>query len=174
MLKLISVTLFLVVTLVYPKSVLANTEAAGSAIIVMEKPDLRIEKLKRFLSFYESPLVNSVIDFIQIADKYQLDWKLIPAITGVESTFGKAIPFGSFNAYGWANGAYYFNSWEESIETVAKTLRENYINRGADTVEKIAPIYAPPSPTWAWKVKYFMEKIENFVPTNTLALELSL
>ncbi|MBI4999188.1 glucosaminidase domain-containing protein [Candidatus Gottesmanbacteria bacterium] len=157
------------------RCILANPAAASSASMVVEnRLDIRVEKLRKFLKFYNSLLLPYSQLFVNEADEYGLDWRLVPAITGVESTFGKQIPFNSYNAYGWVNGAYYFKSWEDSIEIVSKTLKENYIDRGADTVEKIAPIYAPPSKTWAWKVAYFMEKLENFAPTSTLALELSL
>lgn len=175
MLKLIkSLTLFSALFLSVSFPALAQNEAAASAFIQSPIADSRISKLKKFLNFYHSPLSRYAENFVETADEYQLDWKLIPAISGVESTFGKAIPIGSYNAYGWANGEYYFQSWEEGIGIVAKTLRENYYDRGADTVEKIAPIYAPPSQTWAWKVKYLMEKLENFAPASPLALELSL
>jgi len=177
--KLLLVAIILVATFLINQPTFAKAstvkEAASSAEIVDKKnQDIRTKKLRNFLRFYNSPLAEYAEIMVKTADKYSLNWRLIPAISGVESTFGKAIPAGSFNAYGWANGAYYFNSWEESIEIVTKSLRENYMNRGADTVEKIAPIYAPPSKTWAWKVRYFMEKIENFAPPSPLALELSL
>ncbi len=176
MLKLVKVAIILIAAfLIFTSPVLAASEAVSSAsFLTAENQNFRIDELRRFLSAYNSPLVGFADEFVEAADKYELDWRLIPAITGVESTFGKAIPTGSYNAYGWANGAFYFRSWEESINVVARALRENYINRGADTVEKIAPIYAPPSTTWAWKVRYFMEKMANFAPANTLALELSL
>ncbi len=174
--KILKVAILVVAAfLIFTPQVLAASEAVSSAsFATVENRNFRIEELRQFLAAYDSPLESFAADFVRAADKYDLDWRLIPAITGVESTFGKAIPFGSYNAYGWVNGAYYFKSWEDSIEIVAKTLRENYLNRGADTVEKIAPIYAPPSTTWAWKVQYFMEKMANFAPANTLALELSL
>lgn len=178
--KLIWLAVFILTALIiiaYPSFANASEgkEAASSADIFMgQTPDPNIERLRRFLASYDSPLANYAPVFVEKASRYNLDWKLIPAITGVESTFGKAIPFNSYNAYGWANGEYSFKSWGESIEVVAKTLRENYVNRGADTVEKIAPIYAPPSQTWAGKVLYFMDKIENFAPNKTIALELSL
>lgn len=179
MIKLFQVAIVVAATFIIARPAFAQgygeaKEAASSAALVMQKKDVRLERLKRFLTSYNSPLTKYSQDFVQIADKYNLDWKLIPAITGVESTFGKFIPYNSYNAYGWLNGAYYFSSWEESIQIVGKSLRENYLNRGADTVEKIASIYAPPSKTWAWKVRYFMEKLENFTPSSIPALELSL
>jgi hypothetical protein len=160
--------------LLVPSKFVYAIEAEGSAcLLVKEKEDIRVNKLKKFLGYYQSPLKYYANFLVKTADKYGLDWRLIPAITGVESTFGKAIPEGSFNAYGWANGAYYFDSWSQSIEVVAKALRQNYVDRGADTVEKIAPIYAPPSKTWAYKVNFYMEKIENFNAFDPKRLELS-
>lgn len=151
-------------TISNPQAVKASSNAASSAVLQKEanKPDKRAEILKGFLEDYESPLSFYAPLLVETADKYQLDWKLIPAITGVESTFGKRIPSNSYNAYGWNNGNYHFASWEQSIKQVALTLKEKYINRGLDNPSKIAPIYAPPSKTWARKVIYFMKQLENF------------
>ena len=133
--------------------------------------DSRVLKLEGFLAKYDSPLVPYAQDFITLADQYQIDWKLVPAITGVESTFGKQIPYNSYNAYGWANGNYAFKSWEDSIAIVTRALKEKYYNRGLDNPYKIGPVYAPPSQTWAGKVNFFMEKIEEF---DTRAFPLAL
>ena len=130
--------------------------------------DYRARVLKAYLSKHNSPLADYAGYFVETADKYNIDWRLVPAISGVESTFGKRIPYNSFNAYGWANGAYKFKSWEDSIEIVSKALREKYIDKGAPSIDKIARRYAPPSSTWAGKVKFFMKKIEPFPVTFTL------
>ena len=121
--------------------------------------DYRVKSLEDFFEKYNSPLAQYSDEFVAYADIYNLDWRLLPAISGVESTFGKRIPRGSYNAYGWANGAYRFTSWENSIEVVSRALREKYLDRGATNMAKIARRYAA-SPTWLWRVKYFMEKIE--------------
>ena len=123
--------------------------------------DNRPQILKEYLGNFNSPLVDYADEFIKAADAYNLDWRLLPAITGVESTYGKFIPRGSYNAYGWNNGAFYFQSWEDSIWIVNKALKEKYVNRGANTVDKIGRIYAPPSPFWAGKVKRIMAKIDS-------------
>ena len=130
--------------------------------------DYRIIILRTYLIKHNSPLAEHAEDFVAIADKYNIDWRLVPAISGVESTFGKRIPYNSYNAYGWANGAYKFKSCEDSIEIVSKTLRQKYIDKGAPSISKIARRYAPPSSTWAGKVKFFMEKIEPLPVTFTL------
>ncbi len=149
----------------FSKPVLAQEKVAGGSAVLetnLSVPDRRVDKLKAFLESYDSPMADSAEAFVEIADKYGLDWKLVPAIAGVESTFGKNIPGGSYNAYGWANGAYAFESWEESIEVVSKALKEKYVDKGLDTPFKMGPVYAPPSKTWAYKVTYFMNKLECF------------
>ena len=122
--------------------------------------DYRIGNLRNFLAKYNSPLVPYAEEFVAYADKYGIDYRLVPAITGVESTFGKAIPYNSYNAYGWAGGDYRFNSWPESISTVSATLKNQYIDKGAPSIAQIARRYAPPSTTWGGNVNYFMNKID--------------
>ena len=154
----------LVFTLVSTAEVSADVSVAeSSAQLVgrtMAETDYREEILRNYLEKHNSPLSAYSEVFISFADEYRLDWRLVPAITGVESTFGKRIPVDSYNAYGWANGVYSFESWEESIEVVSEALRENYIDRGAVSINDIARKYAPPSETWARNVKFFMNKID--------------
>jgi len=161
---LFPIILSLIVLLNFPTNASADFNVAGSSATLINpskaKVDIRISILRKYLSTHNSPLAAYAEEFIETADKYGLDWRLVPAISGVESTFGKRIPKGSYNAYGWANGGYRFKSWEDSIEVVSKTLRNKYIDRGAPSVNKIARRYAPPSSTWAWKVKFFMNRID--------------
>ena len=124
------------------------------------RSDYRVNKLRVFFNKYNSPLRDYSYEFVYWSDVYQIDWRLVPAISGVESTFGKRIPPNSYNAYGWSNGDYRFNSWEDSIEHVTKTLRIKYKDKGAVTLNDIARRYCPPSSSWLYKVEYFMEKID--------------
>ncbi|MCJ7793143.1 MAG: glucosaminidase domain-containing protein [Candidatus Marinimicrobia bacterium] len=163
--QILSILIAFLVIVFLPQPVFAQEKmAGGSAVLENSLPDAdqRVSKLEKFLESYDSPLAEYAQVFVESADKYGLDWKLVPAITGVESTFGKQIPAGSYNAYGWANGAYAFKSWEESIEVVSKALKEKYVDQGLDTPFKIGPVYAPPSKTWANKVVSFMNKLECF------------
>ncbi|KKR31637.1 MAG: hypothetical protein UT63_C0064G0019 [Candidatus Gottesmanbacteria bacterium GW2011_GWC2_39_8] len=159
---------------------LGNTEklAASSAAIHIEKEETKEDKrvlvLKKFFEKYNSPFVDYADKFIEEADKQHIPWTLVASISGVESSFGLFIPYNSYNAWGWNNGNYGFKNWEEGIEVVTKALRNNYFNRGADNVYKIAPIYAPPSTTWAGKVTYFMQQIEKINPDSSSTLQISL
>lgn len=169
--------IFFLLTAFFSKinSVFAEEKIAGtSAVISSPKKveDNRGERLKKYLQSYDSPLAPYSFFIVQTADRYSLDWKLIPAISGLESSFGKRIPYNSFNAYGWDSGRYYFENWQDGIEIVSKALRKNYIDKwGAETVEQIGPIYAE-SPTWSQRVAYFIREIEDFNPPSSLQFTL--
>ena len=135
----------------------------NNEVIVSKKLDNRAQILSDYLVNFNSPLQYHAQDFIDAAREFGLDWKMLPAIAGVESTFGKEIP-GGFNAWGWGvygNQAIYFNSWKEGIFTIAKGLKENYLNRGLTDPYAINRIYAA-SPYWGGKVTYFMNDLEKF------------
>lgn len=123
--------------------------------------DTRVTKLRAYLAKNNSPLTDYADEFVKYADKYELDYRFVVSISGVESTFGKHMPFNSYNAYGWASGKYRFTSWDNSIEHVTMSLRTKYIDRGYDTLPEISRIYCPPNPLWWTKVKFFMDQIDK-------------
>jgi len=171
--KLISTIIAATVLLLSAGIVRASTTVSESATIrkdikIEASFDYRVINLESFLERYNSPISSYAPYFVEFADTYGIDYRLVPAITGVESTFGKHIPQGSFNAYGWANGKYKFTSWEQSIEVVTSTLRTRYIDRGALTVNSIGRRYAPPSSTWAGKVNFFIKRIDTLPVTFDL------
>ncbi len=131
--------------------------------VVSKKLDKEALILQKYLAQFDSPMQDQAQDFIDAAKTYDLDWKMLPAIAGVESTFGKQIP-GGFNAYGWGvygDQALYFKSWTDGIFTVAKGLREGYLNKGYTDPYTINRIYAA-SPSWGSRVTYFMQDLEKF------------
>lgn len=105
--------------------------------------------------------------FVKIADQYGLDWRLVPAIAQKESGMGKAIPKGSYNAWGWAiftgkNSGAEFDNWQHGIETVTRGLKNSYLNQGLDTPEKIMTKYTPSSDgSWAADVRFTMDQIAS-------------
>lgn len=137
--------------------------ATGSA-------DPRITKLQNYLEMHASPLADEAGHFVTEADRLGLDWKLVAAIAGVESTFGKHVPRNSYNGWGWgiftgASDGIHFASWKDGITTVSEGLKYKYIDKGATSVEQIGRIYAA-SPAWSYKVRFFLEKIEDYAPTR--------
>ncbi len=164
--KLLLFVLFMI-PLLFPYKIVRGEKSveANPALteVSAKKLDNEAKILANYLSKYDSPLEYHAQDFIDAANQYDLDWKLLPSIAGVESTFGKFIP-GGFNGWGWGvygTQAIYFDSWKEAIFTVAQGLRENYFNKGLTEPYSINRIYAA-SPHWGYKVTYFMNDLEKF------------
>ncbi len=152
--------------------------AADLAAVTEQKKDTRALFLRAFLKSYDSPMAGVSEAFVAEADKHGLDWKLVAAIAGTESTFGKHVPAGSYNAWGWgiptgAQSGIAFETWEDGIATVSEGLKTRYIDRGAETIETIGRIYAA-SPRWAGNVRFFLAKMEAFIPTDSETLLVTL
>jgi hypothetical protein len=140
--------------------------------------DPRIKILRSYLEKYDSPLAPYAQDFVASADKYNLDWKLVAAIAGNESTFGKAVPYNSYNAWGWGvygDNVIRFSSWSEGIDTISQGLRERYMDAwGGENIYQIGSMYAA-SPVWASHVEHYMRSIDRYALGDTKnALSLSL
>ncbi len=152
----------------YNGRVLAAAEPAEIALVKVTiefKEVNREEVLKAFFEDLKSPLAPHAKTFIEVADKYGLDYRLLPAISCMESTCGKRIIPESYNPFGWGiygNTVTRFESFDKAIETVGKGLAENYVSKGFDTPRKIAPIYTPPNHVnWLSGVNYFFSKMET-------------
>lgn len=126
--------------------------------------DARTEIVRQYLSEYDSPLTPYANEIVQLADKYGLDYRYIPAIARQESNLCHVIPPGSFNCWGWgitSVSSLGFDSYADAIETVTKGLKENYINEGLTTPLQIMSKYTPNSNgSWAKGVSEFMSEME--------------
>ena len=124
----------------------------------------RIEMVRQFLAKYNSPLEPHAEFIVQTADKFALDFRLIPAIAMQESNLCKKIPIDSHNCWGF--GIYggkvtRFENYPQAIETVTKTLATKYRDRGLITPEQLMSMYTPSSNgSWARSVNHFMEKMQ--------------
>lgn len=182
--KIILTILVIVSSLGFGQAPLADakpnqTARLETSIIETKQLDPRAEILANYFKKYNSPLQYQAQDFIDAADEFKVDWKLVPAIAGVESGFGKHIPGGygqgtiSYNAWGW--GVYgtqslAFNSWRNGIFTVAGGLKKGYIDKGLTDPYAMNRIYAS-SPTWGVRVDHFLNDISKFASSYTLTEE---
>lgn len=157
---------------VYPTSqnfklyaALPSTETSISDDITFA--DGRAKIIEDFFTTRKSPLADYSNNFIQVADKYQLDFRLLPAIAMQESNGGKKVINDSYNPFGY--GIYgklvtRFNSWDEAIERVGRALREDYLNQGLKTPNQIMVKYTPPSlekgGAWAKGVSSFISELQ--------------
>src|SRR5690242_3632250 len=82
--------------------------------------DTRTDRLASFFARLHCPVVNLAADFVDAADENELDWRLLPSISVIESGGGKA--YRNNNIFGWDNGARPFASIRSGIREVAYKL----------------------------------------------------
>ncbi len=145
------------------EAVEASTEQNNVFYTINSQRIDRVKILSDFFKSFDGPLEPYSAAFVRIADKYELDYRLLPSIACLESSCGKFYIKSSNNPFGWGiygNTVTSFNTMEECIEAVAKGLSINYVSKGYETVEEIAVIYNPSnSVKWAGNVRYFYNKI---------------
>lgn len=125
--------------------------------------DARVEIVRQFFQRYKSPLEPYASSVVEVADTYDLDFRLIPAIAMQESNLCKKAPEDSYNCWGF--GIYgqkvtMFSDYEEGIVAVTKTLALKYKADGLHTPQEIMRRYTPRSNgSWAESVEYFMDQL---------------
>jgi hypothetical protein len=93
-------------------------------------PDPRLARLTAFFKSMGSPLAELAQEFLLAADRYDLDWRLLPSISVVESSGGRRCR--GNNIFGWDSGQQVFSSVGAAIHTVADRLANSTIYRNKD------------------------------------------
>jgi len=133
--------------------------------VVVQKEDARVEEVRAFFFRYNSPLASYAKEFVEEADRNGIDYKILPAIAGVESTFETNGNIYDHNPFGYMceSGPCYFDDYPSAIKRVAKTIGNgNAYARFQETgqIIELATVYNVVSPEdWTFKLKYFMERI---------------
>lgn len=117
--------------------------------------DTRLKQLQKFFRRAGCPAQKYSQVFLEAADAYELDWRLLPSISFVESTGGKAAPNNNF--FGWDSGRAQFSSPVEGIQSVGYRLSHSELYRDKD-VDGILAVYNP-NADYAAKVKSVMRRI---------------
>lgn len=118
------------------------------------------QEIKTFLDKVNSPMKNDVNAIVKACQKYSVNPAFFLAITGAESSYGKAgrgksnmnpgnlrASRGLLAKIGITPRSYdddsytVFNSWSDGITAMAEVLSRNYLKKGRDTIAKIAPLY---------------------------------
>jgi hypothetical protein len=143
----------------------ALPQTIGQVLGTFETDDARPIIIGKYLEKYQSPMAPHADLIVEVSDKYGLDWRLLVAIAQQESNLGKKAPSNSYNAWGWgvhSRGTLRFSNWEQGIETVAKGIKEKYIDKGYTTPEEIMSKYTPlSSGSWAFGVNQFIQELET-------------
>lgn len=123
---------------------------------VQERPaDYRFHLLKAFFQKSECPAERYTQAFLDAADLYELDWRLLPSLSMIESTGGKAARHNNF--FGWDSGNAEFDSPVEGIREVGYRLANSSLYRDKDLDELLATYN--PNEEYGSKVKSVMRRI---------------
>jgi hypothetical protein len=117
--------------------------------------DPRFKALRTFFQRAECPAVQYVREFLDAADRYELDWRLLPSISFVESTGGKAAR--NNNLFGWDSGRAQFSTPSAGIHEVGYRLTHSALYRDKD-LDEVLTTYNPDA-DYARKVKSVMRQI---------------
>lgn len=137
----------------------------GAVTTETELGDGRAANLKAFFRKYNSELYDYADYIVDVSDRYEFDYRLIPAIAMQESTLCKFIPENSYNCWGY--GIYggmvtRFDSYEEAIDTVSRGIKKNYLDEGRLTASDIMKKYTPSSNgSWAKGVNTVLGWLEE-------------
>src|SRR5579859_2213149 len=96
--------------------------------------DPRLESLNRFFQKGDCPAQDFSADFLRVADQNNLDWRLLPSISMVESGGGREAR--NNNLFGWDGGKAIFTSLRAAIHDVARRLGNSklYRDKGVDEI----------------------------------------
>jgi hypothetical protein len=124
--------------------------------------DSRALKLQNYLTQVGSPLVGQEELIIETAEKYELDWTLLAAIAGTESSFGKRMPHNCINPYGWGiygDNKLCFADFAEAIAKVGEGIGTRY---NTTSLETIGRTYNKANTAkWLANTRFFMNKIKS-------------
>lgn len=145
----------------------ALPEIKAETQISLQQEDARIKALRDFFQKYNSDLHAYAQTFVESADKYSLDYRLLPAIAMQESNLCKKAPKNSFNCWGfgiYGGKVLRFANYDEAIRAVSKSLGHEYKAQGLEGPTEIASRYTPnDNGTWVKSVTFFMDSIKNSI-----------
>jgi hypothetical protein len=119
-------------------------------------PQERASRLERFFNSYHCPSPRHTGDYLRAADAYHLDYRLLPAISVIESQCGFYPRLN--NRWGWMSERG-FSTVRAGIDFVSGRLAESYFYKDKTTDGKLRSYN--PSPRYARLVKRLMAEIEN-------------
>jgi hypothetical protein len=119
------------------------------------RQDPRLTSIRAFFQKFDCPAWRYATVFLEAADLNELDWRLLPSISYVESTGGKAAR--NNNLFGWNSGRTRFANTSAGIHAVGYRLSHSRLYRDKDLDELLATYN--PDEEYADKVKSIMQRI---------------
>lgn len=156
----------------------ANGLLAFNQVADQKAKDLKskADAIDAFYKEHAMPLEGIGMKMVQEAEKNGLDWRLLPAISVIESSGGKhACKKATHSFMGWGSCKINFESDDQAVEVIAMNLGGKNPNTdqhyAGKTTREILEKYNPPSivPHYADKVMKVMEEIGKNIETEDKA-----
>jgi len=107
---------------------------------IVTRSDQRLTRIKQFFLQHGSPAHVYAADFLHAADQHDLDWRLLPSLSLVESGGGKVAH--NNNMFGWDNCRLRFRTTREGIYRIAAKLGRSRLYRHK-SVDQVLRLYNP-------------------------------
>ena len=155
MLKMMTSGMFMVGLVAAP---VAISPRQAPAPVPEHRSDPRLETLRTFFHLADCPAEQYAAAFLEAADHNELDWRLLPSLSFVESTGGKFAR--DNNLFGWDSGHAHFPSAEEGIHKVGYRLSHSDLYKDKE-LDQILSTYNP-NVDYGRRVKSVMRRIAPF------------
>ncbi len=140
-----------------------NAGQSAEEIALQQDREVKAAKIDAYYAKYDLPLAGHGMQMVLVAEKNNLDWRLLPALAMRESTGGKFACYK--NPFGFGSCKIKYESFDEAIDEVASHIGGNnpktakyYANK---TIEQKLLAYNSVIPTYTQEIKGIMSKIEN-------------
>ena len=120
-----------------------------------QQGDPRLPVLQAFFDRYGCPVSAYSVEFLIAADENDLDWRLLPSISLIESGGGKQSR--KNNIFGWDSTRGEFPSVKVAIRTVASRLANSKLYKDKD-LDGILNTYNH-EPEYSFRVKSVMRRL---------------
>jgi hypothetical protein len=137
--------------------VTACAAVASDSTLPASNPDPRGARLEAFFKAYDCPAPLHVSEYLQAADSHALDYRLLPAISLVESTCGAYARMN--NRWGWDSAQSGFPTVSAGIDYITGQLAEGPYYKGKTVKEKLFTYN--PYPQYVRQVERLMQQIED-------------
>lgn len=106
-------------------------------------------RIHRFLDSQGSPMARYAKHIVRAGVRYEIDPRVIVAIAGVESGYGRQAP--GYNAWGWGRARW--GSWPGAIEAFSRSVAASYRSLRGGHFERAARSYCGAHCQGRWDVR---------------------
>ncbi len=144
--------------MVWIMAILISLPATADAPLSAQDSAERAQKLEAFFEAHGCPRPFHARDYVDAADRYGVDYRILPAVSVRESTCGWYARRN--NRWGWASMRVGFRSVERGIHYITRQLAFGRYYRGKDVEGKLRA-YNPGHPRYVREVKQLMDEIDG-------------